>query len=143
MKIMLKSLKPGSDGHTRLPRRKAPRQLKGHKQYYDHKFCCMALAPGDIVLVRTKAFAQVHKIADKWEQNPHIVLSQVDNQPVFKVQTKNARDQEGIQILYQNMLYPIQSAQDNAQDTMDQSPMKSVMALAKANLLMDPHFGDV
>ena len=45
----------------------------------------MALAPGDVVLVRTKALGQDHKIADKWEQNPHIVISQMGNQPVFKV----------------------------------------------------------
>ena len=43
----------------------------------------MALAPGDIVLVRMKAFGKDNKTADKWEQNSHIVLSQMGNQPVF------------------------------------------------------------
>ena len=66
----------------------------------------MALAPGDIVLVRMKALGQDHKIADKWEQDPHIVISQMGNQPVFKIQPKNAKNQEGIRILHQNMLYP-------------------------------------
>ena len=65
------------------------------------------------------------------------------NQPVFKVHPKNAKDQEGIQILHQNMLYPIQSAHNSAQDTTDQTPVKSVMALAKVYLLMDLHFGAV
>ena len=65
------------------------------------------------------------------------------NQPVFKVQPKDAKDQEGIYILHWNMLYAIQSAQGNAQDTMDRSPVKSVMALTKSNLLMNLHFGDV
>ena len=105
--------------------------------------CCMVLVPGDIVLVRIKLFGQDHKNADKQEQNPHIALSQMGNQPVFKGQSKNGRDQEGIWILHWNMLYPIQSAQNSAQDTTDQIPVKSVMALAKANLLMDLNFADV
>ena len=74
----------------------------------------MALVLGDIVLVRIKAFRQDHEMADKWEHNPHIVLSQMSNQPVFKVQPKDARDQEGIQILHQNMLFLIKSAQNSA-----------------------------
>ena len=35
-----------------------------HKQYYDQKFKCMKLIPGDVVLVRVKAFSPDHKIAD-------------------------------------------------------------------------------
>ena len=35
-----------------------------HKQYYDQKFKCMKLVPGDLVLVRVKAFGPDHKIAD-------------------------------------------------------------------------------
>ena len=53
----------------------AQKYSKRHQQYYDHRFHCMALAPGDIVLVRIKAFGQGHRKADKEEQNPHIVLS--------------------------------------------------------------------
>ena len=30
----------------------------------------VALAPGDMVLVKAKASGQHHKIADKWKQNP-------------------------------------------------------------------------
>ena len=66
------------------------------------------------------------------------------NQPVFKIQPNNVKNQEGIRILHQNMLYLIQSVQDDAQDTTTtQSLVKSVMALTKANLLMDLHFDDV
>ena len=64
-------------------------------------------------------------------------------QPVFKVQPKNAKNQEGIQILHWNMLYLIQSAQDDVQDTTAQSHVNSVLALTKDNLLMDLHFDDV
>ena len=66
------------------------RESERHKQYYDHKFHCMALAPSDMVLVRMKALGQDHKIADKWEQNPYVVISQMGNQSVFKVQPRDA-----------------------------------------------------
>ena len=103
----------------------------------------MALAPGDIVLVRMKAFEQDHKIADKWKQDPHVVISQMGNQPVFKIQPKNAKNKDGIRILHWNMLYSIQSAQNDVQDITAKSLVKSVMALTKANMLIDLHFGDV
>ena len=35
-----------------------------HKQCYDQKFKCMKIVPGDLVLVRVKAFGPDHKIAD-------------------------------------------------------------------------------
>ena len=60
----------------------------------------MALAPGDMVLVRAKALGQDYKIADKWEQNQYVMVSQMGNQPVFKVQPQGAKDQEGIKILH-------------------------------------------
>ena len=92
---------------------------------------------GDAVLLRVKAFRQDHKIMDRWQQNPHIVLIQMGNQASFKVQPKDAKDQEGIRILHSSMLYLIQSAQSGAQDTTDQPPVTSMTALPKGNLLMD------
>ena len=56
----------------------------------------MKLAPDDIVLVRVKAFGADHKIADKWKQSPYKVLSQLDNQPVFKIQEVGAMGDEKI-----------------------------------------------
>ena len=53
-----------------------------HKKYYDHKFKCMKLIPGDTVLVRIKAFRADRKITDKWEQKPYIALEQILNQLV-------------------------------------------------------------
>ena len=57
--------------------REAPR----HKQYYDQKFKCMKIVPGDLVLVRVKAFGPNHKIAGHWEQVPYKVLSQHKGSP--------------------------------------------------------------
>ena len=56
------------------------------KKYYDQRFKCMKIEPGDLVLVRVKAFGPDHKIADRWEQIPHKVLSQLHDSPVYKVQ---------------------------------------------------------
>ena len=65
------------------------------------------------------------------------------NQPVFMVQPRNVKDHEGIKILHWNMLYPIQTAQNDEQDSMTKSLEKSVKALSKANLLMNLYFTDV
>ena len=63
----------------------------------------MALVAGDIVLVRMKALGQDHRIADKWEQGPHVVISQMCYQPVLKIQPRNAKNQEGIRVLHWNI----------------------------------------
>ena len=63
-----------------------------HKKYYDHMFKCMKLEPGDTVLVRVKAFSADHKIADKWEQKPYLVVAQKKNQPVYEVRLVEAPD---------------------------------------------------
>ena len=56
-----------------------------HKKYYDKKYRCMKILPGDLVLVRVKAFGADHKIADHWEQIPYEVVDQIDKGPVYKV----------------------------------------------------------
>ena len=56
----------------------------------------MKIEPGDLVLVRVKAFGPDHKIADRWEQTPYRVLSQLHNSPVFKVQPVDREDENSI-----------------------------------------------
>ena len=67
-----------------------------HKRYYDQEYKCMKIEPGDLVLVRVKAFGPDHKIADRWEQTPYRVLSQLHNSLVFKVQPVDAEDENSI-----------------------------------------------
>ena len=64
---------------------------------------------------------------------PCCVLSQLANQPVFRVQSVDADSDEGICILNRNMLFPIQVAIT----TNDCN-----VALMKANLLMNLYFED-
>ena len=59
---------------------------------------CMSLRPNDLGLVYIKAPTGDHKIADWWEATPHHVLSQLANQPVFKVQQIDAEDDANIYI---------------------------------------------
>ena len=56
----------------------------------------MTLRPNDLVLVHVKAPTGDHKIADQWEVSPHHVLSQLANQPIFKVQLIDAEDDGNI-----------------------------------------------
>ena len=80
-----------------------------HKKYYDKKYKCMKILPGDLVLVRVKAFGADHKIADRWEQIPYEVLEQMDKSPVYKVQTIQGPDSTKVRTLHRNMLFPLQS----------------------------------
>lgn len=45
---------------------------------------------GDRVLVKIVAFEGKHKLADRWEQDPYIVIGQPnENKPVFVVKKEN------------------------------------------------------
>ena len=68
---------------------------------------------------------------------PHCVLSQLANQPVFKVQPVDAGDDENIQVLHRDMLFPVQSITDPISKTDDKH-----VALMKAYLLMNLYFDD-
>ena len=76
----------------------------------------MSLKPDYLVLVHVKAPSGQHKIIDQWEDKQYQVLSQLDNQPVFRVQPEDAGDDENIRVLHRNMLFPVQTVRD-------QSPM--------------------
>ena len=78
-----------------------------------------------------------HKIADQWEATLNHVLSQLADQPVFKVQPVDAEDDENIHVLHRNMLFPVQSTADPMSKTDDKQ-----ISLMKANLLMDLYFDD-
>ena len=97
----------------------------------------MSIRHNDLVLVHVKAPTGDHKIADQWEAAPHCVLSQLADQPVFKVQLTDAEDDENIQVLHRNMLFPVQSITDHIPKTDDKH-----VTLMKDNLLMDLYFDD-
>ena len=95
----------------------------------------IALEPGDIVLVHRKIFSTDYKIADKWEDEPYVVISQMADTPVFKVKLQGKPKAE-CRVLHRNMLHPARSVDtENLEET-----QPSPAILSKANALMDAYF---
>ena len=65
----------------------------------------MSLRPDDLVLVHVKAPSGYHKIIDQWEDKQYRVLSQLNDQPVFRVQPVDAVTDENIRVLYRNVIF--------------------------------------
>lgn len=76
------------------------------KSNYDLRARAATLGIGDRVLVRIVSYDGKHKIADKWEDNPYIIISQPkEDIPVSKVRRE---DGEGrCKVLHRNILLPI------------------------------------
>ena len=100
-------LKARLDWAYRVARQNMERESLRQKRYYDQRYKCMSIEEGDLVLVRVKAFGGDHKIADKWEQLPYRVISQMNDTPVYKVQQIDSVGDDNIRILHRNMLYPL------------------------------------
>ena len=83
-----------------------------HKRYYDQKYKCMKIEPGDLVLVGVKAFGPDCKIADRWEQTPCKVLSQLHNGPVLKVQSIDREDEDSNPSVTSEYAIPFSNYQD-------------------------------
>ena len=132
--------------HLRWAYRKAHevnlKESARHKRYYDQNFKCMKLEPGDTVLVWVKAFGADHKITDKWEQKPYLVVAQRKNQPVYEVRLVDAPDDALVQVLHRNMLFPIQSVEIAEIADESNSVIQKRLALQKANELMEAYFND-
>ena len=109
-----------------------------HKKYYDQRMRCMKLEPDDLVMVRVKALTGYHKIADQWEDIPHQVIDQLEDQPVFKVRPITATSDKDIRVLHRNM-FPIKTSKEH---TLTESENAQSIALMKANLLMDIYFNN-
>ena len=73
----------------------------------------MKLEPDDLVVVRVKALTGNHKIADQWENIPHRVISQMGDQPVFKVRPITTMSHKDIRVLHRNMLFPIKTSEEH------------------------------
>ena len=128
------------------------RDASARKTYCDRNVRCHALQPGDIVLVWKNLFDSNYKIADKWEDEPYMVESQIGDTPVYSVVQMTPGSTS--RILHRNMLHPARSvlpiennSQDNEQDQegtvlTEPSTMEPLTPLAKANILMEIYFRD-
>ena len=103
----------------------------------------MSLKKEDLVPMCVKAPSGQHKIIDQWEDKQYQVVSQLDDQPAFKVQPEDAVDDENIKVLHRNMLFPVQTVRDQSPMTTTTESVnenKRHFALMKANLIMERHF---
>ena len=115
------------------------KESEHHKKYYDQRMRCIKLEPDDLVMVRMKALTSDHKIADQWEDTPHKVISQMGDQPVFKVRPITTTSDKDIRFLHRNMLFPIKTDEEH---TLAGSENAQSIALMKDNLLMDIYFNN-
>lgn len=76
-----------------------------NKLRYDKKVHSSKLEPGDRVLVRKVGLKGKNKLADKWEEEPYLILKVSDDDtPVFHV--KPERGKGATRVLHRNMLLP-------------------------------------
>ena len=76
------------------------------KKVYDRKSKGAVIQTGDRVLVKVVAFDGKHKLADKWEEEPYVVLKQPNEEiPVYVVQKESGEGRR--RTLHRNLLLPI------------------------------------
>ena len=85
----------------------AKRSASQHKRYYDLKVRNSGiLHPGDPVLVRNVGLRGKHKIADRWENQPYVVVERPHADiPVYVVKRENSKSKK-TRTLHRNLLLP-------------------------------------
>ena len=91
-------------------------------------------------MLRDKKPGTNYKIADKWNEELYEVISQRDDAPLFAIRQLGAKSQkeEELQVVHRNMIHPVRSV--NREGEQDETVSQRVLALAKANVLMDTLF---
>ena len=89
------------------------------QRYYNHKAGAVALQPGDVVMVQTNRFVGKCKVEDQWEEGGLMVVKQLDDWPVYKVQCPPTGNQcnPTYRILHQNCLMLVPFEDDTTSDT--------------------------
>ncbi|MCG8044577.1 MAG: RNase H-like domain-containing protein [Candidatus Thiodiazotropha endolucinida] len=110
-----------------------------NKRHYDLKVREATLDVGDRVLVRQVGFRGRHKIADRWEKTPYVVVKIPNkNVPVYKVQKESG--DHVVKTLHRNMLLPF-SAIPAKSDNSD-SPARPLRSRRVATNQRDTFSGD-
>ena len=107
---MQKRLKEAFAVARHLTSQEAARQ----RRYYDHKAGAVALQPGDVVMVCTDGFVGKRKVKDRWEDGGFIVVSQLEDWPVYKVRcpTSDVKQKPKYRILHRNCLLLVTNEDD-------------------------------
>ena len=72
------------------------------KAYYDKSYKCAKLCVGDLVLIRVVKPGTDYKIADKWENDPWIILHKRSASPVYELRNTQMGE---LKELHRNLLY--------------------------------------
>ena len=78
---MQERLKEAFEVARQLTCEEAARQCR----YYDKTAGAISLQPGDVVMVRMDRFVGKRKVKDQWEEGGYIIVSQLEDWPVYKV----------------------------------------------------------
>ena len=114
--------------------------------YYDCNAGAVALQPGDIVMVQTDRFVGKHKVKDWWEEGGFVVVKQLDDWPVYKVQCPITGNQHNptYRILHQNCLMLVPSEDDTTSDTTQLLALAAIILnVCMGTLLNEVNDGDV
>ena len=111
---------------------KVARQLTSEEaarqcRYYDKTAGAISLQPGDVVMVRTDRFVGKRKVKDRWEEGGYVVVSQLEDWPVYKVRCppSGRRRNPSYKFLHRNRLLLMSpedasdEVQNNAQPSVD------------------------
>ena len=93
------------------------RDATHRKQYYDRKFHCMEIVPGDIILARQKVFGTTRKIEDQWENPVYRVVEKLGDGPVYKIQKLGEHGESSFRELHRNMLHPLMQVVEDLGET--------------------------
>ena len=120
---MQERLKEAFEVARQLTSEEAARQCR----YYDKTARAISLQPGDVVMVRTDRFVGKRKVKDRWEEGGYVVVSQLEDWPVYKVRCPptGRRWNPSYKFLHRNRLLLVSpedasgEVQDNAQPSVD------------------------
>ena len=109
------------------------------QHYYDCKAGAVALQPRDVVIVQTDRFVGKRKVKDRWEEGGFVVVKQLDDWPVYKVQCPPTGNQHNptYQILHRNCLMFVPSEDDTTSDTMQLLVSAAIVLNACMGTLLD------
>jgi len=89
------------------------------KKRYDQHTRGAVLRHGDCLLVRNVSIRRKHKLADRWEPFPYVVVSQpIDDVPVFEVKREGAKYRK-TRTLHRNLLLPFMCVTDDVRNIDD------------------------
>ena len=107
------------------------------QRYYDRKAGAVALQPGDIVMVHTDRFVGKRKVKDRWEEGGFVVVKQLEDWPVYKVQCPPSGNRHNPQywILHRNRLMLVPPEEDTVSDPAQLAAVAAIISNANMETL--------